>query len=65
MARVKIEDIIDHLSTEMRRALRDAVREIAPETQVDEYALFRAFKRAVGRKCSTWENVPDQHVEAD
>jgi hypothetical protein len=24
--------------------------------------LFRAFRRAVGRKCNTWEQVPDHYV---
>ena len=63
MARVNIEEIVDHLSSEMRRALEDALREVAPEVEVDSYALFRAFRRAVGRKCSTWESVPDGYVD--
>lgn len=63
MARVKIEDVVDHLSSEMRRALEDAIREEIPNAEFDAYALFRAFKRAVYRKCSVWENVPDQYVE--
>jgi hypothetical protein len=65
MARVEIEEIIDHLSSEIRKALADAVREVVPSADFDEYALFRAFKRAVGRKCSTWEAVPKRYVEAD
>ncbi len=64
MARVKPEEIVEDLDSEFRRALGDAVREVMPGVQVDEYALFRAFKRAVGRKCSTWERVKDSHVEA-
>jgi len=65
MARVKIEQIVDHLSSEMRRALEDAVQRTCPDCRVDAHALFREFKRAVGRKCSTWENVPDHYVEAE
>ena len=64
MARVKIEDVVDHLSSEMRRALADAVRAQFKES-FDEYELYRAFRRAVGRKCSTWEQVPDNYVEVD
>jgi hypothetical protein len=64
MAKVKIEEIIDHLESDMRKALAEAVREVLPEEEFDPYVLFRAFKRAVGRKCSTWENVPDQYVNA-
>ncbi len=63
MARVKIEDIVDHLSTEMRRALDSAIREVAPDSEIDRYALYRAFRRGVSRTCSTWENVPDHYVE--
>ncbi len=65
MARVKIEEVVDHLSSEMRRALEDAVRECAPDANIDAHELLRAFKRAVRRKCSTWEQVPDHYVEKD
>ena len=65
MASVKIEEIVDHLSTEMRRALRDAVQSVAPTAQIDDHELFRAFRKAVGRKCNEWEKVPDNFVKAD
>lgn len=63
MAKVKIEEVVDHLSSEMRRALEDAVNEVVPNARFDSYELFRAFKRNVYRKCSTWETVPDRYVE--
>lgn len=63
MARVKIEDVIDHLSYEMKRALEDAVAEVARDARINRDELFRAFKRAVYRKCNTWEEVPDHFVE--
>ena len=63
MARVKPDEIVDDLGSEFRRALTDAVQEVMPEAQFDEYELFRAFKRAVRRKCRTWERVSDSHVE--
>jgi len=65
MARVKIEDIVDHLNSEMRRALEDAVKRAVPDAHFDAYQLFREFRKAVGRKCSTWENVPDHFVEKE
>jgi hypothetical protein len=65
MARVNIEEIIDDLSTEMRSALEAAVKEVIPQAQFDRQVLFRAFKRAVGRKCNTWESVSDSNVEVD
>jgi hypothetical protein len=64
MARVKIEDVIDHLSSEMTKALEEAVENTLPDVEFDSRELFRAFLRAVSRKCNTWEAVPDRLVEA-
>jgi hypothetical protein len=63
MARVRIEGVIEHVDYDLRRALVDAVNEVIPNAQFDDYALFRAFVRAVGRKCNTWESVPDHLIE--
>lgn len=65
MARIKIEDIIEHLDYDMKRALEDAVQRVIPNADVDRNTLFREFRKAVGRKCSTWENVPDHYIEFD
>jgi hypothetical protein len=63
MAKVRIEEIIEDLDSEMKRALEDAVKEILPEAEFDRNTLYRAFLRAVRRKCSNWETVKDQNVE--
>ena len=47
MAQVKIEEIVDHLSSNVRRACVDAVQEVLPGTNLDAAALFHVFKRAV------------------
>jgi len=65
MAKVKIEEIIDHLSQEMRYALETAVSTVMPDADVDAYELFLEFKRNVGRRCSTWEKVPDRYIKPD
>jgi hypothetical protein len=65
MARVKIESVVEHLDSELRGALRDAVYATILNARFDERALFNAFVRAVGRKCSTWERVPDHYVADD
>ena len=62
MAQIKIDDVVHHLDHEMRRALQDAINEVAPSAGIDVHALFHAFERGVYRHCSTWENVPDQYV---
>jgi hypothetical protein len=41
MAKVKIEEIVDHLSSEMRSALRAALNEVAPTAHVDEHAFYQ------------------------
>lgn len=64
MAQVKIEDIVDHLSSEFRRALEDTFAAHAPNVRIDSYQVFRDFRRAVYRKCNVWENVPDQFVNS-
>ena len=53
IAKIKPEEIIDDLSLEFRRDLSDAVSELLLSVQFDEYEIFRAFKRATLRKCST------------
>jgi len=63
MAQIKIEDVIDHLSYEMKRALEAAVQDVAPNADIDRNELFRSFRRAVGRKCNTWVDVPSQLVK--
>ena len=63
MARVKIESVLEQLESDLRKALRVAVHRVIPDATFYERTLFREFKRAVGRKCSTWERVNDRDVE--
>jgi len=63
MARVKIEEIISYLDGDIQKALEAAVKQVAPQSEIEGGTLFRAFVRAVGRKCSTWERVPDHYVD--
>ena len=63
MAKVKIEDVIDHLDTEIRNALELTIRQHFPNLDFDKRELFRTFIRMVSKKCNTWENVPDNFVQ--
>lgn len=65
MARIKIQSVIESLDYDMKRALETAVEEELPNANVDRNSLYRAFCRAVGRKCSTWVRVPDSYVEVE
>jgi hypothetical protein len=63
MAQVKIDDIVNDLSSEMGNALEAAVREVLPAANFNRHDLFRAFQRAVSSRCSTWEKVRDDYVK--
>ena len=63
MTRVKIENIIDHLGAKIRRALTEAVNNVDSDIDVDERELYLEFRRAIRRRCSAWEQVPDQYVD--
>jgi hypothetical protein len=63
MVKIKIEKVIDKLDSQIRKALVQAVTEHLPDAKFDERELFKSFKKAVVRKCSTWETVPDNAVE--
>jgi hypothetical protein len=63
MAKVKAAELVDHLGYQFKQALADALLKVAPDVQVDSQELFKEFKRAVGRRCRPWENVPSNCVE--
>jgi hypothetical protein len=64
MARVKIERILDRLSSDLTRALDDALARVGV-TAIDARELYREFVRAADRRCNTWERVPDSAVDAE
>lgn len=65
MARIKVEEVLDHLDHDLRRALEATLKEHFPNQIFDARAIFRTFKRQAYRKCNIWENVPDQYVEKE
>lgn len=65
MAKVKMGPIIDHLGTDMRRALEAVLRKHFPDSPHNSHQVFRDFKRAVDRRAGHWVNVPDSMVDAD
>lgn len=65
MAKVKIEEIIDHIDSDIRKALSETLKQHFPEESFNDREVFRTFKRMISRKCSTWENVPDRFVEKE
>ncbi|HTJ51872.1 MAG TPA: hypothetical protein VL443_20570 [Cyclobacteriaceae bacterium] len=63
MAQVKIEDVIDHLDSDIRKALEQTIKEVFPNQPFNSHQAFRIFVRMVRRKCNTWETVPDGLVK--
>lgn len=65
MARIKVEDVLESLDSDLRVALARAVHSQIPDVRFDERALYKAFCKEAYRKCSIWERVPDHYVEKD
>jgi hypothetical protein len=65
MARIKLVEIVDQLSPQLRAALDEAVERTLPGVEVDHARLYREFRRALGTRAKVWENVPNSTVDAD
>ena len=65
MAKIKIEEIIEHLDSELKRALEDTLKECFPNQDFDARVVFKTFIKQVSRKCGSWENVPDRFVKKE
>ncbi len=62
MTHIQIEEIMNHLDSEMKSALRVTLSQYFPDQQYSSDAVFRTFKRMVARKCDSWIIVPDNLV---
>jgi hypothetical protein len=63
MSKVKIEDVVYHLSSDFKKALEDTFQEFAPNASIDRNEVFRFFLRRVYKHCRVWEEVPATSVE--
>jgi hypothetical protein len=63
MAKVKVEGVVQHLSTQIRGALEEAVLSAFPFQTVNRDDIYREFRVALARRCRPWEEVPDSFVE--
>ena len=60
MARVRMDDLIEHFSSELRSVLTRVLKEEAPD--VDANRIFEAFKRAAKSSLGS-ESGPDSYVD--
>lgn len=65
MAKIKPAEVVDHLGSQVRKALEDAAAATMPDTKIDTMEFYKAFKRALGRRCREWELVPNNYVDCD
>lgn len=65
MAKLNIEEVIDHLEDEMRKALQATLREHFPDLDFNSRAVFKTFKKQVEKKCNAWESIPNKFIRSD
>jgi len=63
MARIKFFRVVEHFEDDITPALEDAVRDAAPNANIDRRTLFQAFSRAIDNRFALWSRVPDKYVE--
>jgi hypothetical protein len=62
MYKVKVEGVIQQLSDHIRGALEEAVLSAYPFQTVNRDDIYREFRVALLRRCSTWEEVPNELI---
>jgi hypothetical protein len=66
MPRVKIDAILQSKSSDVRWAMRDALKTLESRGRdVTADALASEFLSRIGSRLSGWQRVSDFHVEAD
>jgi hypothetical protein len=63
MARIKIEEILNHLGYEIKRSLTSTLKKEFPDLEFDQNKIFKEFVSTVGKEAKKWEQVPDDAVE--
>lgn len=65
MAQVHVEHLVDHLTPQLQHALMVALAGTEGGQHVYHAALWKAFRRAITRNFSTWQQVPNELIEED
>ena len=63
MAYIDIEEVIEYLDSDMKRALENALENYGIKEPIDRNRLFKEFVKSVRRKCSNREYIPDNLVD--
>lgn len=62
MAQIKIDDVVHHLDSEFKKALRDTFARFVPGVSY-RGDVFKYFQQRVYNHCCVWETVPDGCVK--
>jgi hypothetical protein len=62
MPQINVDDVVYHLDSEFKKALRDTFARFAPGVSYSD-AMFTYFRQRVYNHCSKWETVPDGCVK--
>ena len=65
MAKVNIEEFVDHLDLEIRKALDATLREHFPDQDFNSRTVFKTFKAQVTKKCNSWESIPNKFIRSE
>ena len=65
MARIRVEQIVDHLGSKLRGAIDDTLKALVPDASIEAQDFYRELKKNLGRRCRQWEDVPNNTVEGD
>lgn len=63
MARVKLSKVLGRLDSEIRWAMDDALRSVAPQAGVNADNLAREFVRRLESRASTYVRVDDSYIQ--
>lgn len=64
MAKVRIEEVIDHLEEDFRKALRATMQEHFPDEHFNTRAVYKTFKNQISDRCNEWENIPNKYIRS-
>lgn len=65
MAKVNIEEFVDHLDLEIRKALNATLREHFPDQDFNSRKVFKTFQHEVVKKCNSWESIPNKFIRSE
>ena len=64
MAKLNVEQLINHLDLEVRKALEATLREYFPYEEYNSRAISKTFQKELGKRCKVWENIPNKFIRS-